>query len=206
MDSSWTLYAKAAFDKKQVEKRIEALPNVEKLGDGAYAVYEAKGNEKASVLGIYSDEIRFSFYTNGMDARSKAINMARFLSILAFLNDICDVKMSSLYSPIMELLIQAVNIDIGSSYESMEWKANELADANYNLLSEIEKAESAAANAENENRALKRLIWEAVEELMEKAGREKGFAERRLQMAGLSENTAAEIVKAAMSYKGELHE
>ena len=164
--SSFCAKARLKGSLSRAKELLDMFPGSTRISDGTRTRYAVTGSNPIThfILEVASDAIRFDYYCEKMGKKAKHAGLARFLSVLAYLSDIYEIELATLYSDLIDAAESSSFIaDAGACAPPKDEKAVELAKSNYSLSIALVRIGSQNERLEKENKACIRAIRSVLE-------------------------------------------
>lgn len=177
----------------EVKRRTLLFPDTMLAAEGLSPKFIIGG----SLLELRKESITYTYYFENAGSKNKGINLARFLSILAYLRNDYEVRIDSFYTPILETIEDSLLLmqENGESVDPVEnERMNELGRSNEALSRET--ISLLKKNAELGRReVIFRKFSNRIMERLPHAGASKATAKEALIKMGIDEQLSNELLE-----------
>ncbi len=98
-----------------IRAKFDSMPGMRVVAYGTHLKYSIiEEGKEAQYLDLDKDMIVFTYYFNEINLNDRALNLMKFLSILAMLDEFYEVKLKSIYHNIIESLRYTTGFGYGS--------------------------------------------------------------------------------------------
>lgn len=203
LKSSFVVSGKLKVEPNELYIHLQAAPFLHLAsgcGSKTFSIIESNGST-TSELQVIGSKLIFSYRFDKVSTKEYTKNLLKFLSILAYMGDIYETELSSLYPSIMEVLVGCIEempySEIKTENSNMLIKqAKILSSMNCSLSVQILEMQTKCQNLEFQNGCMAKFSRDVIEATMAKIGVRDPNTEHLSKIIG----TSAEVYKTVKSY------
>lgn len=175
----------------ELKRRMLLFPDTRILADGLTIRCSVGG----SLLDFRSDGITYSYYFESESKRNKGTNMVKFLSILAYLKELYEVRIDCMYDPLLEVIGDSLLLlHDGNGYDETEKeRIRSLSGSNTALSRELLSLYKRKEEIERQAGILGEFSKSIIEKFSNGASKER--TKEILLKAGVSEQLCDDVLR-----------